>query len=153
MPDSPLMIVVGLVVGLIILIFGAVLATFFNLWLQALLSGASVSFSRLIGMRLRRVRPQTIVYSRINSVKAGLTISNDDDDNPMAGISLSGIGMLPEVVCDPCNIGCQRSLRYRALSSHFAASFGAVRTPRHLCDGHRWGSAVAASKRSDRRAR
>jgi len=78
MPDNPIVFVVILVAVVIVLIVVAVFATFFNLWLQALLSGASVSFSRLIGMRLRRVNPRTIVYSRINSVKAGLTISNDE---------------------------------------------------------------------------
>ncbi len=78
MPSNPVTVVLALAVLLIVLIFGAILATFFNLWLQALLSGAPVSFMRLIGMRLRRVNPRTIVYSRINSVKAGLTISNDE---------------------------------------------------------------------------
>jgi outer membrane protein OmpA-like peptidoglycan-associated protein len=33
-----------------------------------------------------------------------LVISNDDDMNDMASIALTGRGILPEVVCDPCNV-------------------------------------------------
>ncbi len=33
-----------------------------------------------------------------------LTVFNDDDENEMAVVSLSGRGLLPEVVCDPCGI-------------------------------------------------
>jgi uncharacterized protein YqfA (UPF0365 family) len=66
-----LLVILG-VAGLIIFI---VLVSFFQLWLQAALSGASVSFGALVGMRLRRVNPSTIVLSRINAVKAGLNLS------------------------------------------------------------------------------
>jgi hypothetical protein len=41
----------------------------------------------------------------------------------------------------------------QTVETQSTAALGAVRTPRHLCDGHRSGSATAASKRSDRRAR
>lgn len=66
-----LVVILG-VAGLIIFI---ILVSFFQLWLQAALSGASVSFGALVGMRLRRVNPSTIVLSRINAVKAGLNLS------------------------------------------------------------------------------
>jgi len=48
------------------------------LWVAAWSSGAYVSLSNLIGMRLRRVPPSTIVIGRISAVKAGLEISADD---------------------------------------------------------------------------
>ncbi len=48
------------------------------LWVAAWSSGAYVSLSTLIGMRLRRVPPSTIVIGRISAVKAGLEISADD---------------------------------------------------------------------------
>lgn len=48
-----------------------------RLWIAALASGAGVSISKLIAMRLRRVPPQNIVNPRISAVKAGLDIPID----------------------------------------------------------------------------
>jgi len=49
-----------------------------RLWIAAWSSGAYVGLITLIGMRLRRVPPATIVTARISSAKAGLAISVDD---------------------------------------------------------------------------
>jgi uncharacterized protein YqfA (UPF0365 family) len=49
-----------------------------RLWIAAWSSGAHVGLVTLIGMRLRRVPPDTIVTARISVVKAGLSISIDD---------------------------------------------------------------------------
>lgn len=49
-----------------------------RLWIAAWSSGASVGLITLIGMRLRRVPPATIVTARISAVKAGLQISTND---------------------------------------------------------------------------
>ena len=49
-----------------------------RLWIAAWSSGAYVGLSTLVGMRLRRVPPSTIVTARISSAKAGLQISIDD---------------------------------------------------------------------------
>lgn len=49
-----------------------------RLWIAAWSSGAYVGLVTLVGMRLRRVPPSTIVTARIMSVKAGLQISIDD---------------------------------------------------------------------------
>ena len=43
-----------------------------RLWVAAQASGAGVSMLTLIGMRLRRVPPDQIMYARISAVKAGL---------------------------------------------------------------------------------
>jgi uncharacterized protein YqfA (UPF0365 family) len=58
-----------------------------GLWITARTAGASVSMAKLIGMRLRKVPPATIVNSRIASLKAGLTnISTDQlEAHYMAG--------------------------------------------------------------------
>jgi uncharacterized protein YqfA (UPF0365 family) len=48
------------------------------LWIAAWSSGAYVGLLTLIGMRLRRVPPATIVNARISAVKAGLHVSIDD---------------------------------------------------------------------------
>jgi uncharacterized protein YqfA (UPF0365 family) len=49
-----------------------------RLWVAAWSSGAYVGLITLIGMRLRRVPPTTVVTARISAVKAGLMISIDD---------------------------------------------------------------------------
>lgn len=66
------------VLGLIILIVGFVIISFFNIWLKAHLSGAAVGFPTLIAMRLRGVPTSLIVDARITSVKAGIEISAND---------------------------------------------------------------------------
>ncbi|MEZ4465035.1 MAG: flotillin-like protein FloA [bacterium] len=48
-----------------------------RLWIAALASGAGVSITKLIAMRLRRVSPASIVNPRISAVKAGLDVSVD----------------------------------------------------------------------------
>ncbi len=67
-------IVILIIVGLIALGILALFLKFFSLWLQAMSSGASVSFFNLIGMMLRKISPQVIVTARIQSVKAGIQI-------------------------------------------------------------------------------
>lgn len=90
---TPFLIALGILGLIIILVFGALLFKFFNLWIQAWLSGAHVRLFSLIGMQLRKVRPDVIVYSRIKAVKAGLTISTDQLETHY----LSG-GRVPSVI-------------------------------------------------------
>lgn len=45
-----------------------------GLWISAMAANVKVSLANLIGMRLRRVRPQTIVLPLIKATKAGLGI-------------------------------------------------------------------------------
>jgi uncharacterized protein YqfA (UPF0365 family) len=79
--------------GIIVLILGGLMLSFFSLWIQALASGAKVSLPSLIFMKLRKVRPQTIVHSRINAVKAGLNLGvNELEAHYLAG------GDVPRVV-------------------------------------------------------
>ena len=57
-----------------------------RLWIAAFASGAYVSLFTLVGMRLRRVPPATIVTARISAVKAGLDIPvNDLEAHFLAG--------------------------------------------------------------------
>ena len=70
--------VILIVVGILALVvLGGLVAAYFRLWLQALLSGAHVGFVNLIAMRLRKVSPSSIVDARIRAVKAGLDIDTD----------------------------------------------------------------------------
>ena len=64
-------IIIGGIVALIIFFY---ITSFLNLWLQALFSNAQISIFQLIGMRLRKVPPRTIVEARILAVKAGQPI-------------------------------------------------------------------------------
>jgi len=50
----------------------------FGLWIQALAARAGVGFRDLIGMRLRKVNPRTIVLSRIQAVRAGLDLQTEE---------------------------------------------------------------------------
>jgi len=65
-------IIVAIFAGLIFILM---IFAYGSLWLQARLSGASVSFAELIGMTLRKVNARTIVVSRITAVKAGVELS------------------------------------------------------------------------------
>jgi uncharacterized protein YqfA (UPF0365 family) len=63
---------------LLIVMVGVLYFIPLRLWIAAWSSGAYVGLVTLIGMRLRRVPPGTVVTARISAVKAGLSISIDD---------------------------------------------------------------------------
>ena len=65
-------IVFLVIVLLIILVPVLIVASFIKIWLQALSSGAPVSFFNLFGMWLRKVPPQLIISARISAVQAGI---------------------------------------------------------------------------------
>src|SRR5919108_3693943 len=78
------------VVGIVILVLvGLILVLYLipiPLWIAAWASGAYVGLLTLIGMRLRRVPPGTVVTARISAAKAGLGISiNDLEAHYLAG--------------------------------------------------------------------
>ncbi len=73
MPGSVLIIFVII----LLIIFFCVIMSFIplRLWVSAAAAGVHVSFFYLIGMRLRRVRPEKIINPMIKGTKAGLNIS------------------------------------------------------------------------------
>ena len=75
------------ILGVVVLVLLFVVAQFFGLWLQAYMSNAGVSFTDLIGMRLRKVDSRTIVISKIQLVKAGIhdVTANDLESHYLAG--------------------------------------------------------------------
>ena len=75
------------VIGVVAFVILLVVAQFFRLWLQAYMSNAEVSLFDLIGMRLRKVDPMTIVLAKIQLGKAGIhEISvNDLESHYLAG--------------------------------------------------------------------
>lgn len=76
---TPIMTAIGLgflaLVGLIVLI---VVLSFLSVWIRALFSGARVTFTELIALRLRGVPVALIVDNRITAVKSGLDVTIDD---------------------------------------------------------------------------
>lgn len=83
----------GIVAGIVVLVFFLLFLKFFRLWLQAKLSRADVKFSELIGMWLRKVDTRTIVISKITAVQAGLHVTTRDlESHFLAG------GRVPNVV-------------------------------------------------------
>ncbi len=66
---------VMLLVGFIAFV---VVINFFSVWIRALFSGARVTFTELIALRLRKVPVGLIVDSRITAVKSGLDVTIDD---------------------------------------------------------------------------
>ncbi|MEM9415608.1 MAG: flotillin-like protein FloA [Planctomycetota bacterium] len=76
-PKMVIMTVVIVILVIIFLVVVLIVSKFFNLWLQAKVSGASVSFGSLIGMWFRKVNTNTIVLSRIQAVKAGINVATN----------------------------------------------------------------------------
>lgn len=74
-------IAIGAVVVLLAL-FGLILVLAFlkygNLWIQAFSSGANVGIFELVGMHLRKVKPDQIVRAKIMATQAGLNIKGKD---------------------------------------------------------------------------
>jgi uncharacterized protein YqfA (UPF0365 family) len=65
------------VLGLIVLIGLIIVLNFFSVWIRALFSGAKVTFTELIALRLRNVPVGLIVDNRITAVKSGLDVTID----------------------------------------------------------------------------
>ena len=81
---------IGGSIGLLILVLVGLIIVLYlvplNLWIAAWASGAYVGLPTLVGMRLRRVPPGTVITARISSVKAGLSIPlNDLEAHYLAG--------------------------------------------------------------------
>ena len=73
-PDNTVLLIVIIVVALVVL---AVFLHFvpMGLWISSLASGVHVSIGSLVGMRIRRIQPQRLVYPLIKANKAGLNLT------------------------------------------------------------------------------
>jgi uncharacterized protein YqfA (UPF0365 family) len=65
---------IGLVILAVVVLVIVLYMVPLNLWIAAWASGAYVGLATLVGMRLRRVPPSTVINARISAVKAGLEI-------------------------------------------------------------------------------
>jgi len=77
---------VGILIVVILAIFLLLYLVPIPLWIAAWASGAYVGLFTLVGMRLRRIPPNTVVTARISAVKAGLELTvNDLESHYLAG--------------------------------------------------------------------
>jgi uncharacterized protein YqfA (UPF0365 family) len=65
--------IVAAVILVALIVFLAVFARYFSLWIQCKTTGADISLANLIMMGIRKVNPLLIVRTKIMAVQAGLT--------------------------------------------------------------------------------
>lgn len=81
----------GLIIGIPAVILIALLVVFIivvpvKIWFRALVSGAHISMSRLVGMKLRKIDTNMLIEAYVAARKAGLTIDiNELETHYMAG--------------------------------------------------------------------
>jgi len=76
----------GILIVVVVAIFLLLYLVPIPLWIAAWASGAYVGLFTLVGMRLRRIPPNTVITARISAVKAGLDLSvNDLEAHYLAG--------------------------------------------------------------------
>jgi uncharacterized protein YqfA (UPF0365 family) len=73
-PDTSVMLglILAVVIFGVILVFLAVFARYFGLWIQSQLTRANITFFNLLGMTFRKVNSRAIVRSKIMATQAGL---------------------------------------------------------------------------------
>jgi len=102
---------IGLLIPAVVLLIVVLYLVPVPLWIAAWSSGAYVGLLTLVGMRLRRVPPSTIVTARISAVKAGLqgVSVNDLEAHYLAG------GNVVRVVNALISAACSVRSRYGIL--------------------------------------
>ena len=87
----------AVVVFLFVMVFLAVFARYFGLWIQCKMTNARVSFPNLVMMSFRKVNPTIIVRSKIMAVQAGLTRNYEISTRALEAHYLAG-GNVPNVI-------------------------------------------------------
>lgn len=80
-----------------VLIFLAIFARYFSLWLQCKFSRAGISLYQLVMMSMKKVSPAVIVRSKIMAVQSGLTDTYDISTRALESHYLAG-GNVPNVI-------------------------------------------------------
>lgn len=76
MSFSVIIIVFAIIVGFFVFMYFVPV----NLWITAIFSGVRIGLAELVFMRIRKVPPSIIVNSLITATKAGLTLSQDNNE-------------------------------------------------------------------------
>ena len=87
----------GLIVVVGAIVFMAVLARYFNLWIQCIFTRADINIWQLMMMSIRKVNPTVIVRSKIMAVQAGLTRAYPITTRALEAHYLAG-GNVPNVI-------------------------------------------------------
>ncbi|MEZ6057141.1 MAG: flotillin-like protein FloA [Planctomycetaceae bacterium] len=97
--DDNALLVVIIVAAIVVfgLIFFAIFARYFSLWIQCKMTRAGISLPNLIMMSIRKVNPSTIVRSKIMAVQAGLTSQYPLTTQALEAHYLAG-GNVPNVI-------------------------------------------------------
>jgi uncharacterized protein YqfA (UPF0365 family) len=66
-----------IVVGVVLLVVGAVIFSLIGAWVKALFNGASVPMSKLVALKLASIPYSLVVDVRITAVRAGIDVSAD----------------------------------------------------------------------------
>ena len=86
-----MIIVVAILAGIVGMALLFMFLKFFGLWFRALLSGAPVGLGNLIGMWIRRVKPGTIVDSRIMNRATTFTTGSSAGRARLAKIQIGSV--------------------------------------------------------------
>jgi len=93
-------VIVLILVGagvVVLLIFFAIFARYFRLWIQSVMTKARIGIFDLLGMTFRKVNPTVIVRSKIMAVQAGLTDETGITSKTLEAHYLAG-GNVPLVI-------------------------------------------------------
>jgi len=96
-PVSNLMLGVFILVTVLVLVFLAVFARYFSLWIQCKMTRAGISFPNLVMMSFRKVNPAVIVRAKIMAVQAGITRAYPISTRALEAHYLAG-GNVPNVI-------------------------------------------------------
>ncbi len=90
--DPKIMVVIYGAMGLAAFVFGILVLNFGMIWVRAWTSGARVTFTELIALKLRSVPVGMVVDARITAVKSGIPLTIDDLSNYyLAGGSVEAV--------------------------------------------------------------
>ena len=76
--SAPFALAATVIVGLVLFICAVIVLNFGMIYIRAQFSGAKVTFTELIALKLRSVPVSLIVDTRITAVKSGIPITIDD---------------------------------------------------------------------------
>lgn len=89
--DNTVMLVISVAIA-VLLVIGFFALVPIGLWISAIASGARINIFDLIGMRLRRVRPNYIVNPVVKATKAGLKLTvNQLEAHYLAGGNIDSV--------------------------------------------------------------
>ena len=71
-PDILLWVILGVALILLLVLFRFIPI---GMWIRSVASGVHISFRSLIGMKVRRIKPEKLVYPLIKATKAGLKLN------------------------------------------------------------------------------